>query len=671
VSAVTPPADPPAPATEGADPAGHPAAREAVALLDALVTAEGGEPRAGQRTMAAAVAEALARRRHLVVEAPTGTGKTFALAVAGVAWLAERRRAPAGVDDEDDDGADRLVVTTATKALQDQLVEEDLPRVAAVAEAEGLPFTWAVVKGRSNYLCLARTAEAAGSILEGDVATAARLEDAAEAAGTGDRPALGEDDDEVWRRFSVGADECPGARTCSVGARCWAEKARQAAVAADVVVVNTALYAAHLLAEGGVLPSHGAVVVDEAHALPDVLVSAASATIAPGRLRTIERLTRSWGAPADGRVLLDAARELTAALEGLDGVVDPGQGDLAVHLAAARRAVQSLARAASDRKGGGGTSGDGDDDAARAAAAATNLAADLAVALEGDTLDRVTWVAGGALHTAPVDAGELGARLLWPGRTVVCTSGTLQAADAAGRPTFTPFLAAAGAPGDVDRLAVPSPFDFARQAILYVPKGRIPSPKEPGWQEGVTDELWQLATAAGGRTLALFTSRRATEAVAEELRRRSEAEGAGIEVLTQWDGARERLVGALRRRRRVVLCATRGFWTGIDIPGDACVVVAIDRLPFARPDDPLAQARRRRAEERGANAFVAVDLPAAGAQLAQGVGRLIRSPEDRGVVAVLDTRLATAGWRRQVLGALPPLRRSVDLDEVRAFLAES
>lgn len=664
-----------APAATTADAGAAPA----LELLDALVEASGGQPRDGQRTMAAAVADALHRGRHLVVEAPTGTGKTFALAVAGVTWLAGRRDAPgraAGTDGDEDgedgDGATRLVVTTATKALQDQLVDEDLPRVAAAAEALGMPFGWAVVKGRSNYLCLARTGEAAGSILEGDRDAAARLEDAAEAAGSGDRSTIDEADDEVWRRFSVGADECPGARVCSVGTRCWAERARREAVTADVVVVNSALYAAHLLTEGGgVLPEHAAVVVDEAHALPDVLVSAASATIAPGRLRTIERLTRSWGSPADGRALLDAARELTAALEGLDGTVDASEGDLAVHLAAARRAVQSLARAAGERRGADRDEEGANDDAARAAAAATNLAGDLAMVLEGDHLDRVVWVAGGALHTAPIDAGELAARHLWPGRTVVCTSGTLRAADATGRPTFAPFRAAVGAPRDVEEVAVPSPFDFARQAVLYVPKGRIPSPKEPGWQEGVVDELVELATAAGGRTLALFTSRRATEDVAEELRRRFAAAGTDLEVLTQWDGTRERLVGALRRRRRVVLCATRGFWTGIDIPGDACVVVAIDRLPFARPDDPLVQARRRRAEERGANSFVAVDLPAAGAQLAQGVGRLIRSPEDRGVVAVLDTRLATAGWRRQVLGALPPLRRSVDIDEVRAFLAES
>lgn len=624
--------------------------------------------------MTGAVAEALERRRHLVVEAPTGTGKTYALAVSAVAWLDGRRRAdqdgPFGPDDEDDD-THRVVITTATKALQDQLVGEDLPVVSATAENLGMDFSWAVVKGRSNYLCLARSAEAQGSIIDTDRDTAERLEAAAEAAGTGDRSALGESDDEVWRRFSVGSDECPGASKCSQGTRCWAERARRSAAASDVVVVNTALYASHLMSEGEVLPSHQVVVVDEAHALPDVLVGAATATVAPGRLRTVERLTRGWGGGTESRNLLDAARELSAALEGLDGTVDATSGDLAVHLAAARRAVQGLARSAGDAAKEKRSGDERDDEAARAAAAAANLAEDLKVILEGDHLDRVTWMSGGALHTAPIDAGELAAGRLWPGRTVVCTSGTLRGATANGTPSFVGFRAQTGAPASVDELAVPSPFDFAKQGILYVPKGRIPSPKEPGWQEGVTEEMWQLATAAGGRTLALFTSRRATEEVAEALRARISSDGSDLEVLTQWDGTRERLVGALRRRRRIILCATRGFWTGIDIPGDACVVVAIDRLPFARPDDPLVQARRRRAEESGANSFAAIDLPAAGSQLAQGVGRLIRSPKDRGVVAILDTRLATAGWRRQVLGALPPLRRSIDLDEVRAFLAES
>ena len=642
----------------------------ALALLDAVVAEAGGEPREGQRQMTAAVAEALTRRRHLVVEAPTGTGKTWALAAAAATWLADRR---------DDDHDDRVIITTATRALQDQLVTEDLPRVAPVAEASGVGFSWAVLKGRSNYLCLAAVDAAAVSLLAAATETATRLADAADAAGDGERTVLPDVGDDEWRRLSSTADECPGARSCSHGETCWAERARHRAAGAEVVVVNTALYAAHLLSDGEVLPAHGAVIVDEAHALPDVLTGAGTVTVAPGRLRNLERATRTWADAVDGRKLLAAADGLAEALGTVDGVVDADQGDVAVHLATASAAARGILRRTS--------AVERDDDAARAAATAGAVINELASfqgsgpSGDGDGAtatppgdDRVVWVERGALHSAPIEVAALARASLWPDRTVVCTSGTLRSADAAGRPTFAPYLASVGAPASTRQVAVDSPFDHHDQGLLYVPKGRIPSPKEPGWAEGVADELWGLAVAAGGRTLALFTSRAGTERAAESLRARveaadDEAHGAGLEVLTQWDASRQRLVEALLRRRRVVLCATRSFWTGIDLPGDACVVVAIDRLPFARPDDPVARARRDRVDARGGNAFVEIDVPLAATQLAQGVGRLIRSPEDRGVVAVLDTRLATARWRRQILGALPPLRRTVDPEEVAAFLA--
>lgn len=623
--------------------------------------------------MADAVGRALARRRHLVVEAPTGTGKTFALAAAAAAWLAEQ------ADDERDA---RVVVATATRALQDQLVDEDLPRVHGVVDDLGAGFTWAVVKGRANYLCLAAVDHAAASLLVDDRAVADQLADAADAAGSGERSALPDVDDDAWRRVSSSSDECPGARSCSRGDACWAELARRQAQSADVVVVNQALYAAHLLADGGVLPAHQVVVVDEAHALPEVLASASSVVLTPGRLRNLERRTRLWADPVDARRLLAAADGVAEVLAGHDGEIDPTEGDLAVHLAEARTAVGGIVRVLGDLvgertpgdAGSAEASGPGDE-GARAAASAGAVADELSV-LSGATEDRVVWCEGGALRSAPIEVAGLGAATLWPDRTVVCTSGTLRSADPSGTPTFAPFLASLGSPASVEAVAVPSPFDHARQGILYVPKGRIPSPKQDGWADGVVDELWGLAVAAGGRTLALFTSRAATERAATALRLRVDAapdaaSGADLEVLTQWDGSRDRLVGALRRRRRVILCATRSFWTGIDIPGDACVVVAIDRLPFARPDDPVARARRQRAEDRGEDAFLTIDVPAAATQLAQGVGRLIRSPEDRGVVAVLDTRLATARWRTQILGALPPLKRSIDPAEVAAFLAES
>ena len=629
--------------------------------------------------MCVGVADALRRRRHLVVEAPTGVGKSYAIAVAVAHHLAMNAGdTPLDLDDDapgsdeepdNDEHAEpppdrrRVVVTTATRALQDQLVEHDLPTVAAALEPLGAGFTFSVLKGRSNYLCLARAAEATGALLDEDRDLAVGMIAEAEALGDGERTRLDDVSDDAWRLVSVGSDECPGARSCSVGDRCWAEVAKRRAAQSDVVVVNTALYAAHLLAEGAVLPDHEAVVVDEAHALADIIVDASSVRISAGRLRAVERLTRAFGGKVAGGRLTSAADGLRDSLGDTEAEVDPTEGDLAVHLADARAAASELARLATESGG---------DEAMRAASAAANLARDVDVVVAGDDVDRVVWTDGsGNLLCAPVEADDLARQYLWPTQTVVCTSATLRGAGRNGERSFAPLLAALGAPVGTDTLAVDSPFDHRTQALLYVPKDRIPSPRETGWSDGVVDELWDLAVAAGGRTLALFTSRAATERAAAALRERGEALDDPIDVLTQWDASRQRLVDALESRRRVVLCATRSFWTGIDIPGDACVVVAIDRLPFPRPDDPRTMARRRAAEERGANPFLTVDVPIAATQLAQGVGRLIRTIDDRGVVAILDTRLATARWRNQILAALPDLRRTIDPGDVAAFLADA
>ncbi len=640
-----------------------------------MVDATGGEHRPGQAEMCGAVADALNTGHHLVVEAPTGIGKSYAVAVGIASWLttARQERADGGAPDpaadaDDEPGPPRVVIATATRALQDQLVDHDLPTVAAVCDDHDAGFSFSLLKGRSNYLCLARAAEMSGALLDEDRHLAAEMIETATALDDGERTQLPETDDTTWRMLSVTADECPGARSCSVGERCWAEVARRRAATSDVIVVNSALYAANLLAGGAVLPDHDAVIVDEAHALADIIIDAASVRVTAGRLRAVERLTRTWGGDGAGDRLQRAADGLRSELEGGEGETDPTVGDLAVYLADARAAAQEIARAATT---------DGSDEALQAAATSTNLAGDLELLLEGDGLDRVVWTdSDGALQCAPVEADQLTRQLLWPGRAVVCTSATLRGADPAGRVSFAPFLMALGAPADTQTLSVDSPFDYRTQGILYVPKGRIPSPRDPGWSEGVVEELWTLACVAGGRTLALFTSRAATESAAAALRERVTAAGAAdagasLEIFTQWDASRQRLIDAMGSRPGVVVCATRSFWTGIDIPGDACVVVAIDRLPFPRPDDPLMAARRRAAEARGANPFLTVDVPAAATQLAQGVGRLIRSTDDRGVVAILDTRLATAGWRHHLLAALPDLRRSIDPDEVAALLRSS
>jgi ATP-dependent DNA helicase DinG len=627
------------------------------------VRAAEGAPRDQQRELCVAIAEALHDRHHLVAEAPTGVGKSFAFTAAAVAHLAARqaeaRRGPEPEPDFDPapDERPRVVIATATKALQDQLVDLDLPRVVGAAGELGMAARFAVLKGRSNYLCLAAVDDAAGSLFDDEREAAGDLAQAARDQGDGDRSRLPHVEDRIWAELSVTPGECPGARDCTRGTECWAERARAAAADADVVVVNQSLYAAHLLADEAVLPTHDAVVVDEAHALADNIVDAGAVALTAARLDRLARRGKTWLDDATSLQLERATRQLAGALSGADGdAPDLTDGDLAVSVASARQAVADSVAQLKEESG---------DAAARALQYALTLQGELAALRPGGD-DRVAWVERGTrLVSSDVEATAIGRDLLWPGRTVIATSATLKGGSV---PAFGTVLGALGAPDGVRTLAVPTPFDHRRQALLYVPKGRMPSPKHDGWREAVRRELWELVGAAGGRTLALFTSRAAAQETADWMRARAATQERHLDIVTQWDGARDEVVGRLLASPSTVVCATRSFWSGVDIPGDACVLVAIDRLPFPRPDDPLARARRQRATARRQSAFVAVDLPYAGMHLAQGVGRLIRSSDDRGVVAVLDTRLATASWRQQILDALPPMRRTVDLHEVQRFL---
>jgi ATP-dependent DNA helicase DinG len=633
---------------------------DALGLLDAVVEAVGGAPREGQRELCEAIADALSGRRHLVAEAPTGVGKSFALAAAAVAHLHEaKKRAEASGDDLDPDAdPPRIVVATATKALQDQLIDLDLPRVAAAAAQLDMPITFAVLKGRSNYLCLAAADETAGSLFDEERQAAQSLPEAAREAGTGERNKLPHVTDSIWSELSVTPGECPGARDCSRGTECWAEKARANALESDIVVVNQSLYAAHLLADEAVLPPHEAVIVDEAHALADNIVDAGAVSITAARLDRFVRRSKKWLDETTIERLDRAGRDLATTLGTAEsGTIDVESGDLAVTVNAAREATSQAVLKLKEQTG---------DAAARAIQFALTLQSDLVLAT-GVNDERVAWVEGKTrLHSSPIEAARTGAQLLWPSRTVVATSATLVGSRTS---PFTAFLAGLGAPGDVTTLTAETPFDYRTQALLYVPKGRMPSPKHADWRKAVQEELGELVVAAGGRTLALFTSKSAAQEAAEVLRDDIDDRGLTLDVVTQWDGSREHVIGRLIDEPATVVCATRSFWSGVDIPGDACVLVVIDRLPFPRPDDPLAQARRRKATERRQSSFMAVDLPYAATHLAQGAGRLIRSSTDRGVVAVLDTRLATASWRRGILDALPPLRRTVDIDEVRSFLS--
>ena len=624
-------------------PAADRLAGNARSALDRIADAmPGGEHRSGQVEMAESVARSIVDRRHLVVQAGTGTGKSFAYLVPVI--LSGRR----------------TIIATATKTLQDQLAEKDLP---FLAEQLDHPFSFAVLKGRSNYICLQRVRElddeneqqalelGAKSVAE-EIAALARWSTHTE---TGDRAELQiEPSTRAWSAVSVGPRECPGAGKCPKGDDCFTEKARRRAADADIVVVNTHLYGMHLATDGAVLPEHEVVVIDEAHQLEDTVSSTSGVEITAGRFTALARnvntiiadpelvagideLARLWrdsltdelgqrirtelqGEPA--RVLDLARSRLERAMTALRAIPDDSSVDT---LAKKQRAMQAT------------TSLIDDSDAVRRVGAG-----------------QVAWVEGTqefpVLRLAPIDVGALLDATMWSRATVVLTSATLAQS----------IAEQTGAPeGSYERVDVDSPFDYAATSILYC-AASLPPPNETSYEAAMHDELSALIEAAGGRTLALFTSYRALGTAVEALRERLD-----VEILAQDDLPKARLIERFTDEPGTCLFATMGFWQGVDVPGATLSLVTIDKLPFPRPDDPLLQARRELARADG---FRLVDLPRATTLLAQGAGRLIRSTTDRGVVAVFDSRMATKNYRWAFVNALPPMKRSKDRSEVEAFL---
>jgi ATP-dependent DNA helicase DinG len=670
---------------------------QAAQTLAAVVAAKpGGENRPGQEAMCAAVDAALASGEHLLVEAPTGVGKSLAYLAPAVAHA---RGAPEAA----------VVVVTATKALQEQLTRDDLPALAAALP--GRPLRFAMLKGRSNYLCRAKldvtTADGVEARFDfgdegvtGALEAVERLAAWAEATVTGDRAdAPGAVSDAVWSQVSVDPGECPGAAACHAGDVCFAEAARERAEAAEIVVVNTHLYAAHLGSGGNVLPPHTAVVFDEAHTLEDTFATAFGVRLTPFRVRRAAARARAAGADADLSRRLDRAADTLDAALGTPPEatrVNPAGGpDVAAvedrELAAAMTTVATLAR----ELHGTLRRSDAMGDVARAKASQATrlldgLADDIALLLDPPP-SSVAWVETNRgrpeLHQATVDVGPTLAARLYPDVTVIATSATLatggrfdllarrlgltlpppDVADVAGDEDHEDAVAVVDP--DVEptppvhrALTVPSPFDHARQGWLYVAR-HLPEPNDPRFGEAMADELHQLVTAAGGRTLALFTSRAAMERTADMLAARG-----GYEVLVQDRLPRPELLARFRAGPGSALFATQGFWQGVDLPGHLCRLVAIDRIPFPRPTDPLVAARRAAATARRENDFAAVDLPAAATLLAQGAGRLIRTTTDSGVVAVFDRRLATKSYRQTLLATLPPFRRTIDRARMVAVL---
>ena len=674
-----------------------PAQRTSDLLAAAVGAVPGGMERPGQQQMAEAIATAVEQEEHLLVQAGTGTGKSLAYLVPSLLV----------------DGP--VVVSTATLALQSQLVDHDLPRLADSVEPllKRRP-TFAVLKGRHHYLCLARlegtsaeepddglfdVGEAKPTRWLGEAGRLGkhieRLRDWAMETDTGDRDELDPGvDDSAWKLVSMPARECVGAARCPYGAECFAEASRARAREADIVVTNHSLLAVDMLSGRMIIPPHKLLVIDEAHELADRVSSASQAELTPELLERAARRCRSYVDDDVADRLMEAGDTLTVALA--DAPAGRITGGLPTALGEALTLLDGGGRKALDAIGE--VKAD-DADPVRKQQAKTMVGDLTKIAqriLSGAEHD-VTWIERDdrgrrAVVVAPLSvAGTLSSHLFHE-RTVVATSATLAlggqfdtVARSLGLPVTTPSpaLATGASPAEAAReavvrasaareeadlawssLDVGSPFDYAKQGILYV-AAHLPRPQTSGLPDAAATEMVELVQSLGGRTLGLFSSRKAAERAAEVLRARAP----GITILLQGEESLPILVRKFREDRNSCLLGVMSLWQGVDVPGDACQLVIIDRLPFPRPDEPLAAARSAAVDASGGSGFAAVSVPIAAVRLAQGVGRLIRARTDKGVVAVLDSRLETArGYGPYLRASLPPFWYTTKPDLVRGAL---
>jgi ATP-dependent DNA helicase DinG len=626
--------------------------------------------------MAQAVWDAVTDGTHLAVQAGTGTGKSLAYLVPAM-QLAANKRGP-------------VVVSTATIALQRQLVDRDLPRLAdALREPLGRTPEFAILKGRNNYLCLNKLRngpeDEQDSLFEAPTsqlgAHIKRLHQWAASTTTGDRDELVPGvPDQAWRQVAVTARECLGVHRCPFGVQCHSERARRMAAESDVVVTNHALLAIDTLGEGGILPEHRVVIIDEAHELVDRVTSVATGELSAYTIDFAVRRTGRLADEAEIARLSEAGNALTPLLATLPGGrMDQLDQGLGATLAALRDAA--VACAAQVRKIA--SAKDDDADPAEVTAAQTALVSLEELGVVADRMitafdqpiserEEVVWLERpedwadnarpASLHVAPLEVGEVLAEHLFADKTVVLTSATLTLGG-----SFTPLarqwgLDASAIGNEWAGIDVGSPFAHGRSGILYVAK-HLPPPSRDGLPPEYMDELWELIKAAGGRTLGLFSSMRAAKAAAAAMR-----ESLPYPVLCQGDDSTMQLVKEFAADEPTSLFGTLSLWQGVDVPGPSLRLVVIDRIPFPRPDDPLASARTRAADARGGSGFMEVSANHAALLLAQGAGRLLRSMDDRGVVAILDPRLVTKRYGEYLRASLPPFWQTTDPQVVRGAL---
>ncbi|MFJ6001994.1 ATP-dependent DNA helicase [Arthrobacter sp. NPDC092385] len=664
-------------------------ARQALDLLDTAVGAMGGEMRAGQHEMVRQVSEAIRTGDHLLVQAGTGTGKSLAYLVPLIAHAMDSDRPS--------------VVSTATLALQAQIVGRDLPRLLdAVRPALARPVDVALLKGRSNYVCLHKTgggfpeedapdtlfslgedaaphpAPASGgapaSALGREVV---RLREWAEETTTGDRDDLVPGvSDRAWRQVSVSSMECLGAARCPVAQECFSERARAAAADADIIITNHAMLAISAFEGLAVLPEYDVVVIDEAHELHDRVTGAVSGQLSASMVSAAATALRRHA--SIGTAALDTA---AAAFESASELLSSGllPGGLPDDVEQSLSQVRDAARAAlSDTKTEGKSEADVDG-GRQVARSRVTLVFELAERiLAASDLNEVVWASRpstftpgsgyeqpdesspATLNVAPLSVAGRLREGLFEDHTVILTSATLAIGSEFGPVAGSLGLSGPGAPAwtGVD---VGSPFDYPRQGVLYVAKD-LPKP-ERGTSDAQLAELLTLLTASRGGALGLFSSKRAAEEAAEALRPKVD-----FEILCQGDSSLSALVTRFADEPDTCLFGTMSLWQGVDVPGSSCRLVVIDRIPFPRPDDPLMTARTRAVARNGGNGFMSVSATHAAVRLAQGAGRLIRAAGDRGVVAVLDSRLANARYGGFLRAALPPFWATTDRETVTGIL---
>ena len=639
-------------------------------LLAAAVEALGGAERPGQVAMAEAVTKALTNERHLAVQAGTGTGKSLAYLVPAI-------RHAQGTDTT-------VIVSTATLALQRQLVERDLPRlVEALDPLLSRTPTFAIQKGRSNYLCLNKLAvdpSQEDALIDDEEVSwlgrhIKRVYEWADETETGDRDDLEPGvPDQAWRQLSVTAAECVGATRCPHGEECFAEAARRRTQDVDIVVTNHALLAIGAMSDINILPEHSAVIIDEAHELDGRVTSVATNEISARALTLAARRAGKLKAKTEQSKLESLIDDFTAVLAletpgRWETISDPARASFAGIRDALWRTRDAISR---------GPEGEATNDPETFAERENlknhlgelhdSIVRILEVFDEPDPSKHVdvVWLTrverysdtSDSVSVAPLSVSTLLRDNLFGAQTVVLASATLTVGG-----NFRAMASAWGLPnGSWDALDAGTPFDPRRAGILYVAK-HLPPPGRDGLSEDTITEMAELITAAGGRTLGLFSSKRAAVEAADALRKKLP-----FDILVQGDDSIGALVNKFAASENVCLFGTLSLWQGVDVPGKSLSQVIIDRIPFPRPDDPLLQARSNAADAAGRSGFMEVSATHAALLLAQGAGRLLRSTSDRGVVSVLDSRLATKRYGQFLRASLPDFWETTDPTVVREAL---